>query len=434
MKPADSWTHAAARLPLAFAQVREDPQVDAALLEGFNSKARVVMIASGGDTAALLVARGLVADLRLVDANPAQLALTRLKLHLLRQAQPDTRSALLGHHFLPTAKRAEGLAALREELSLPETMFGPADFVAEAGPDYAGRYEVLFHHLREHLATHRTEIAALMSMDDPAIQAQLVAPGGALRKALDQAFDEVMCLENLVALFGAEATRNPLQDFPRHFAERTFQALTTFPARKNPFLAQLLLDPPNDAGFPDWLLASAPKRWPEIIYTHSTMVDALRELPEAEADFVHLSNILDWLSPEAATETFALAWRALRPGGMVVVRQLNSSLDIPPLGPRFGWLRGLAAAWHQRDRTSTVSRKHLPAVSRWRWNSLSDSSRIRLAPAEVFTSRTARITRVSSVPLEAMRQGRASWRKAVTGKSSARSAWRCGPCNCLMAE
>ncbi len=81
------------------------------------------------------------------------------------------------------------------------------------------------------------------------------------------------------------------------------------------------------------------------------MVDALRTLPEAGTDFVHLSNIIDWLSPEAAGETLALAWRALRPGGVVVVRQLNSSLDIPPLGPRFAWLGGLAALWHRRDRS-----------------------------------------------------------------------------------
>ena len=351
MKLADPWTHDAARLPLAFAQVREDPQVDAALLEGFSGKARAVMIASGGDTAALLVARELTAHLHLIDANPAQLALTRLKLHLLRQVQPDTRPSLLGHHSLPHAERAERLAALREELSIPETVFGPVEFAAEVGPDYAGRYEVLFHHLREHLEGFRAEIAALMSMDDPAMQARRIAPGTTLRKALDQAFDEVMCLENLVALFGAEATRNPLQDFPRHFAERTFEALATFPARTNSFLAQLLLNPPTDSSFPDWLLAPAPARGPEIVYTHAPMVDALRVLPEAGADFVHLSNILDWLSPEAAGETLALAWRALRPGGMVVVRQLNSSLDIPPLGPRFGWLHGLATVWHQRDRS-----------------------------------------------------------------------------------
>ena len=351
MNPADPWTHDTARLPLAFAQVREDPQIDAALLEGFGGKARVVMIASGGDTAALLVARGMAAHLHLVDANPAQLALTRLKLHLLRQPQPPGRGEILGHRHLPGEERARALATLREELALPEAMFGPPEFVAEAGPDYAGRYEVLFRHLREHFAAHRAEVAALMSLDDPAAQARLVAPGTALRGALDQAFDTVMCLENLVALFGAEATRNPVQSFSRHFAGRTLHALATLPARTNPFLTQLLLDPPNEAGLPDWLLAAAPTRWPEAVYMNAPMVDALRDLPEGKADFIHLSNILDWLSPEAAAETLSLAGRALRPGGMTVVRQLNSSLNIPPLGPHFGWLDGLAKQWHRRDRS-----------------------------------------------------------------------------------
>ena len=351
MKRADPWTDAAARLPLAFAQVREDPQLDAALLEGFSGRARVVMIASGGDTAALLAARALAARLHLVDVNPAQLALTRLKLHLLRHTPPETRPALLGYQPLPPAERAGRLAALGGELSWPETVFGPVEFVADVGPDHAGRYEVLFRHLRAHCAAHRTEVEALLRLDDPAAQARRVAPDTALRAALEGAFDVVMRLENLVALFGAEATRNPLQDFPRHFAERTFHALAVFPARTNSFLAQLLLDPPDAGGFPDWLLAPTPARWPEIVCTHATMVDALRALPEAGADFVHLSNILDWLTPEAAAETLALAWRALRPGGITVVRQLNSSLDIPPLGPGFDWQRGLAAELHARDRS-----------------------------------------------------------------------------------
>ncbi len=351
MKAADAWTRDAARLPLAFAQVREDPAIDAALLAEFDGKTRVVMIASGGDTAALLVARGLAEHLHLIDANPAQLALTRLKLHLLRRTDPSARPALLGHLPLPPAERSDALALARAELALPDDVFGPVDFVARAGPDHAGRYEVLFGHLRQHLASSRGEIVALMRMDDPAAQAARITPGTALRTALDRAFSAVMRLENLVALFGAEATRNPLQGFPRHFAERTRHALATFPARSNSFLAQFLLDSPAEVGFPDWILEPAPVRWPEIVSTHAPMVDALRSLPKAGADFVHLSNILDWLSPEAAAETLSLAWRALRPGGLTVVRQLNSSLVIPPLETRFDWRYELAAELHGRDRS-----------------------------------------------------------------------------------
>jgi S-adenosylmethionine-diacylglycerol 3-amino-3-carboxypropyl transferase len=351
MKPADPWTHEAARLPIAFAQVREDPQVDAALLSEFGGRARVLMIASGGDTAALLAAAEQASHLHLIDVNPAQLALTQIKLHLLRHASPSDRAALLGHRRMSPGERTMALAAAFAELRLADNVFGPPELVARLGPDQSGRYEILFAHLRACLAKHQDDVSALLDMDDPAAQAARLAFGAPLGATLDAAFDSAMRLENLVALFGAEATRNPLQDFSRHFAERTRRAFGMFPARTNSFLAQLLLDPPTDAGFPDWMLKNAPARWPEIVCTRSTMMDALRALPEAEADFVHLSNILDWLSPEAAGETLALTWRALRPGGLTVVRQLNSSLEIPPLGGCFDWQHELAAELHREDRS-----------------------------------------------------------------------------------
>ena len=58
-------------------------------------------------------------------------------------------------------------------------------------------------------------------------------------------------------------------------------------------------------------------------------------------DFVHLSNILDWLSPEDAAATLSAAHRALKSGGFVLIRQLNSSLEIPSLFP--------ALRWHQEE-------------------------------------------------------------------------------------
>ena len=54
-------------------------------------------------------------------------------------------------------------------------------------------------------------------------------------------------------------------------------------------------------------------------------------------DFVHLSNILDWLSAEEAGRLLARAAAVLRAGGAVLIRQLNSTLEIPPLGPDFEW-------------------------------------------------------------------------------------------------
>ena len=77
------WVERALELPLLFAQVREDALQDVALVRACSRGAQVLLIASGGCTAAALAAEANVARLVLVDPNPAQLALTRLKLHLL---------------------------------------------------------------------------------------------------------------------------------------------------------------------------------------------------------------------------------------------------------------------------------------------------------------------------------------------------------------
>jgi S-adenosylmethionine-diacylglycerol 3-amino-3-carboxypropyl transferase len=91
------WVLQAAALPVAFAQVREDPLLDLWVVEQLGPDTRVMQIASGGCTAALLAAAPNIAWLHLVVADPAQHALTRLKLHLLQTGAPAERLALLGH-------------------------------------------------------------------------------------------------------------------------------------------------------------------------------------------------------------------------------------------------------------------------------------------------------------------------------------------------
>src|SRR5262249_1961721 len=152
----------------------------------------------------------------------------------------------------------------------------------------------------------------------------------------DEAFDRAMSLPILTRLFGEGATRNRVEPFARHFARRTRHALATLPAADNPYLWQVLAGRyPPGAGAP-WLAEPAPDRLPEVPWNTTVMTEALRRAP-GSYDFVHLSNILDWLSPDEARATLGLAFSALRPGGRVLVRQLNSTLDIPSLGPGFSW-------------------------------------------------------------------------------------------------
>src|SRR5438094_566313 len=146
------WVVEAARLPLAFAQVREDPLVDRWVIEQIGKGARVLMIASGGCTAAFLAAMGLVAHLHLVDMNRAQIALTRLKLRLLQTTDFGQRLALLGHTNLDAVKREALIGEELAALNLSPEVFGPTASCTELGLDHAGPYERVFARLRQVLA------------------------------------------------------------------------------------------------------------------------------------------------------------------------------------------------------------------------------------------------------------------------------------------
>lgn len=345
----DLWAREAAALPLAFSQVREDPRLDIAVVRALPARPRIAMIASGGDTA-LMLAREDPAHLLLVDMNPAQLALTRFKWHLAGHGSRRRALELLGH--LPHPERAAALAVELAAAELPAEVFGPPAFVAEAGPDHAGRYEVLFAKLRAELAAVSTELMAWLLEENADTAARQIAPGTPLGDALDTALAQVMALANLVQLFGEEATRNPRQPFDRHFARRIRAACTGEAPARNPFLWQMLAGRFPAGTAYDWYQEEGPPGpLPEMI--HGRMLEVLRSLPAGDFDLVHLSNIFDWLSPAEAAACLEAAQRVLRPGGRVILRQLNSSLDVPALALEGGiaWDLPLGARLQAADRS-----------------------------------------------------------------------------------
>ena len=352
------WVPNIACRPIAFAQVREDATLDQWVVEQLDGEAEVLMIASGGCTAAALAVAPQISRLHLIDLNAAQLALSRLKLRLLATATPDERASVLGHTSMPIAARRQRLIAELQKLNLHLDVLGPIDLVAELGPDQSGRYEGLFLKLREALSDCADEVTALLELHDPDEQLRRVNGATHLGRSLDAAFDSVMALPNLIGLFGEAATRNRCEPFSRHFARRTRHALATLPAADNPYLWQILRGRfPNHVLYP-WLTASAPTRMPEIRWTVTSMAEALYDQHETY-DFIHVSNILDWLTPEDARSTLDLVWQALRPNGWTLIRQLNSSLDIRGLGMRFEWQDKSADALHNRDRSFFYRQLHL---------------------------------------------------------------------------
>ena len=345
-----SWLDQASALPVAFAQVREDALLDHEVARSVGEGASVAMVASGGCTVALLASMANVDYLHFVDPNPAQLALTRLKLRLREATSPEERLALLGHAPMASAERGRRLIGELAALDLPPDALGSIPLVSRIGPDHAGRSEFLFAALREALRDCTEPLDALLSMSDPARQADQVAPQTNLGQCIDHALGEVMRRSNLVRLFGEAAVRNPAAPFSSHFRGRLRQVLATLPANDNPYLWQMLKGCYPSGSVPAWLAEPCPVRIPRVTWELGSMVDALADKPDA-FDFVHLSNILDWLDPEDARTTLGLARQALRPGGWILVRQLNSTLDIERLGDGFEWHAARARRLHEADRS-----------------------------------------------------------------------------------
>jgi S-adenosylmethionine-diacylglycerol 3-amino-3-carboxypropyl transferase len=362
MTPSDTHPETApwpaiATLPLTFAQVREDPRLDVEVTRRIDRPATVVMIASGGETAVSL-GRLALRSLTVVDINAAQLGLTRMKWHLARNHPPRESMALLGHAEMEPAERKARLAELLSKLDLNDSVFGPLDQIAALGPDCAGRYERLFAELRRALSPHAQTIARILNTHDPVEAVRSVASGTVFGDALDASLAEVMSLANLECLFGNAATRNPRQPFCQHFAERIRQAVATLPAPTNPFLWQLLVGTFAPATSYDWLDGGAAPLG-RLQFRLGKMDEVLAAMEAESADVVHLSNILDWLPPNEATLCLNNAARVLRSGGCVIVRQLNSTLDIPSLSSRLQWEETFGRELHAKDRSFFYTAIHI---------------------------------------------------------------------------
>jgi S-adenosylmethionine-diacylglycerol 3-amino-3-carboxypropyl transferase len=332
---ADPWAVAASQLPIAFSQVREDPRLDLEIASRLPSGATVMMIASGGETAVCL-ARLPLSELVLVDMNPAQLALTRCRFHLAETSSAERSLKLLGHLPMPPEHRWESWADIFRKLDLADHSLAAPMLIGEYGPDHSGRYEAAFRELRRLLIPQEKEISSFLQTNEAEIASRMIAPDTEAGQAMEVAFAKALRLENLVALFGEEATRNPLKPFHLHFIHQLRDITSRQPPAENPWIWQLLAGRFPPAAPADWLRSDAPLLM-RPNYLRAPMLDALTDTPAQSLDFIHLSNILDWLSPAAGRDTLDAACRALRRGGHLLIRQLNSSLDIPSLCPSMVW-------------------------------------------------------------------------------------------------
>lgn len=342
----------AAKEPIAFAIVREDSIQDQEIIKRYFPEDRIsmIMVASGGCTAAQLISQSSINDLTLVDPNLAQLELTKFKIQLLT-LPTQKRLEILGYLPMNFQDRKNIMQGYMEALNINKNIFGDLDAIALCGLDFTGRYEKVFEELRKKLSNYKNELEVLFNLNNIDDQINYLAPETELGQALDKALDEVMSQYNLVKLFGEKATANRVQDFSMHFAERIRIYLSKHLASSSAWLANMLLGHfKNNVMFP-WLTAKINNGLPEINYVNSFMNDALSQAETDTYHIVHLSNIIDWLTPEEAEKTLELAYKTLKPGGIVVIRQLNSNVDIIKLGKKFDWNLKVSNEFSNNDRS-----------------------------------------------------------------------------------
>ncbi|AUY47670.1 DUF3419 family protein [Streptomyces sp. CB01881] len=281
-----------------FGRMYEDPAVELAAFPP--PAARVLCIASAGDTAAALAAAGY--EVTAVDLNPAQLDYARGRLQAGAPAVPGSAERLLatGRAAVGTLLPAWRPSALERFLRLDD----PAEQAR---------------HWRR-------------TLDGPGLRLFLAAslrPAGALAVGLRPPFRGVVP-ERFDAVLRVRLARG----FARH------------PNAANPWAWRLLLGRELPGGeprgrdlvgpdlpgrdLPGGGAATAGPAQGTVRLLAGDVVDHLERSPAGHYDAVTLSNVLDGPGPEFARRLRAAVRHAVRPGGVAVLRSIR---EPGPAGP-----------------------------------------------------------------------------------------------------
>ena len=299
------------RPTLKFAVVREDPDLERALIARTGARA-VLTVASGGCTALTLAKAHPDLDVTAFDLNPAQLDHVRAKMVAAREGD-------LGALNVNDPSR-EGLNQRGEFEGLFRVLrHALAEFVC--APDELARF---FHHPAE----------------APALLARWRA-----HRYWTVAFALALADPLLETMFGPAATQHAERgSYPGYFQRAFERGLARPDASANPFLQHVLL--------------GCYLRPPPYVGVTSTdrvalVEGALTDVPHLEHfDVWSLSNVFDW-GDDALVAAWADAFVAhAATGAAVLIRQLNNRRDLRRFfGPSVRFDDALGADLQARDRS-----------------------------------------------------------------------------------
>lgn len=360
---------------LYFAQVREDPRAEIAALEPSPGDSLVV-VGSGGCTALSLIAAG-AGQVTAVDVNRAQNHLIELKLAAVSALSREEALAFLGGADAIARDRLDTYVRLRPLLTAAARSHWDArPALVDAGVLGAGVTErfirmlvgamCVFVHPRSRLERMLAcesieEQRALFSREWNTPRWRFFFALLLNRRVFRRTYD---------AAFFAHLEQ---PSFAEHFRRCAEHALTDLPVGDNYFLHHMITGRyPAGApqGVPPYLAteghAMVAERRDRLTLVDGSMTDYLRILPDASVTGFSLSNICEWLAPNAIDELFAEIVRVATPGATLCFRNFVGWTEVPA---RFRKVvredRALGDELTKQDRSVVARRIAVCRIGEW---------------------------------------------------------------------
>lgn len=306
---------------LQFAVVREDPEIELAVLERYPAR-RALVIGSGGCTVFTLRSKQPGLELLVVEPNRAQVEWIEAKSEALRT--------------LPLAERLRAF-----------------DVGAEATDDHPGwtqrgNFEGLFRGLRRFLNEFVASAAEFHAFfDDPnPLQAQVWFANRYWKVAFEMFFSDAL----LEAMFSRAATQHAAPgSYPDYFRRAFERGLIRPDADVNYFLHHVFLGHYRDdsRALPPYLISS-------VLDSHFEIcAKRIEEVEDFSAfEFIHLSNVMDWMDESSIARLTSAIRNTTKHGTTLLWRQLNNDRDLAAgFGPAFSTDPEFERSLLSRDRS-----------------------------------------------------------------------------------
>ncbi|MDZ5762801.1 DUF3419 superfamily protein [Candidatus Cyrtobacter comes] len=276
-----------------FAVVREDPLVEAFLIQKYSLR-DVLMVASGGCNAITLQAIFPAINTTVFDLNPDQIALMKKKINLLCDKENFQRN------FNILSSNKDGLNACGEFESLFRCFRG---------------------FLNEFILDEHNILKLFLDETGAELRDKLI-----YNKYWRVAFELYFSDSMLITMFGNDAIQHAkFGSYPMYFQKAIENGISRKDFRSNYFLHHIMLGYYlDDKGYLPYYLAN-PNSIKEITYME---LDIAQISNWHDYDLISLSNLFDWMDEYKSTAILGEIVKHAKSGTFIIYRQLNNEKNI----------------------------------------------------------------------------------------------------------